>query len=122
MKILNNVVTVAPEVQVVSAKTGKVYAYRPILINGEELGRAFRSEKIRPVNGQNLRMVKWEGNVNIWGLTADKVVKSINQEGKEYQEVLVEGVETGIQAKAFPSKFDVSQARLAITIYPEYRG
>lgn len=123
MKILNNVVSVAPEVQAVS-KDGKAYAYRPILVNGEELGRAFRRETIRPINGQNVRTVRWETSsknpIKVYGLSTKDIVKSLNQDGKEYMEVPVLEVPKGVQAKAFPSQFDASMARLHVTVYGEY--
>ena len=125
MKVLGNVVTVAPEVEAISKDGTKSYKYRPILINGQELGKAFRREQTRPINGRNVTIVRWSTSdkapIKIWGLTPKDVVTSINRDGGSYQEVPVEGVPAGIQAKAFPSKFDVEQARLSITVYSEYK-
>jgi hypothetical protein len=123
MKVLGNVVTVGQEVTAVS-KAGTQYSYRPILVNGEELGRAFRKETIKPTNGQNVRTVRWETGSNspvkIYGLSSKDIVKSLNQNGKEYFEVPVVDVPKGVQAKAFPSQFDASMARLHVTVYGEY--
>lgn len=125
MKILNNVVTVAQEVTVETEKWGKSI-YRPILVNGKEMGRAFRYEKTVAVDGKNITEVKWMTSKKhpVTVNTAGKmpIVTSINQEGKEYQEVPVEGeIPAGLQIKAFPSQFKAGQARLAITVYSEYQ-
>lgn len=123
MKVLGNVVTVGQEVTAVS-KAGTEYSYRPILVNGEELGRAFRREIIKPINGQNVRVVRWETSsknpLKVYGLSSKDIVKSLNQEGKEYFEVPVTDVPKGVQAKAFPSQFDASMARMHVTVYGEY--